>query len=82
MMKKIGNLVVAVGTEHKPDGTKRTIWENVGTQTQNEKGQTFLMLKRTFNPSGVPLADNGSNVRDIMVCVFPDKKQEGYSDRF
>ena len=73
-MKKIGNIAVAVGSYTDKNNSKKALWEQVGSLLENEKGQRFLSIKRTFNPAGVPLAENGSNVREVMLGVFPEKK--------
>jgi hypothetical protein len=66
MAKVIGDVCVKVGT--KADGKGR--YENVGTKWQKEDGGTFVTIKRTFNPAGVPNPDNKDN---IILSIF-DKK--------
>ena len=66
MAKVIADVCVKVGT--KADGKGR--YENVGAKWQKEDGGTFVTIKRTFNPAGVPNPDNRDN---IILSIF-DKK--------
>ena len=78
MLKKTGSVSVAVGSYSDDNGAKKTMWEKVGSLLTNGNGGQFISLKRTFNPSGVPLCDNYDNAREILLCVFEDKKGGRY----
>lgn len=67
MAKVIADVCVAVGT--KADGKKR--YETIGAKWQKDDGGTFVTIKRTFNPAGVPNPDNKDN---IILSIF-DKKE-------
>lgn len=71
MAKKVGDLVVVVGTYEK-DGKTKKRYENIGIKFENEDGGSFFTLKRTFNPAGVPNPDNRDSV---LISVF-EKKEE------
>ena len=43
-------------------GEIKARWSNVGAVMKDEKGDTYLVMDRTFNPAGVPNPDNRSNV--------------------
>lgn len=51
--KKIYDLAVKVG-EYQKDGETKPKYENIGLVMQKDDGGKFLMIKRTFNPAGVP----------------------------
>ena len=52
MAHKIADLAVKTG-EYQKDGETKGRYENVGSMMQGDNGQ-FMILKRTFNPAGVP----------------------------
>ena len=64
MTHKIADLAVKTG-EYKKDGEIKARYENVGSLMQGDKGH-FLILKRTFNPAGVPNPDDKDSV--IVSC--------------
>ncbi len=75
MAKVIGDVCVKVGT--KADGKAR--YETVGAKWQKDDGGTFVTIKRTFSPAGVPNPDNKDN---IILSIFDkkeDNKQAAYS---
>lgn len=67
MAKVVADVCVAVGT--KADGKKR--YETIGAKWQKDDGGTFVTIKRTFNPAGVPNPENKDN---IILSIF-DKKE-------
>ncbi|MBL4940932.1 MAG: hypothetical protein JKY81_04640 [Colwellia sp.] len=69
MTHKIADLVVKTG-EYQKDGETKGRYENVGSMMQGDNGQ-FMILKRTFNPAGVPNPDCKDSV--IVSCF---EKQE------
>jgi hypothetical protein len=80
MAIKVYDLAVAVRSYTDKDGEKKNVYEQVGSVMQNDKGGKFLVIKRTFNPAGVPqrLDQNGvpSNSDTIMVSMFEPKQKD------
>lgn len=72
MSKIIADICVRVGTYEKNGETKNR-YENVGSKWENNEGGTFMTLKRTFNPAGVPNPDNKNS---IILNVFDKKEKE------
>lgn len=68
---KLYDLAVKVGEYTDRDGNTKGRYENIGAVFRNDNGQ-FLMMKRTFNPAGVP-GDGDS----ILVSMFEPKAQGG-----
>lgn len=81
--KKIRDLVVKVGSyQDRNTGEEKARWENVGALMQNDEDKAlFIMLKRTFNPAGVP----GQNAREsILISAFVpqgQRQQDGGNDQ-
>ena len=65
MTHKIADLAVKTG-EYQKDGEMKGRYENIGSLMQGDKGH-FLILKRTFNPAGVP---NPEDKDSIIVSCF------------
>ncbi len=78
-MGKKYDLCVKVGSYKDKQGKDKGRYENVGAAMEGNDGP-YLILKRTFNPSGVPNPDDRDTV--IISCFevsvpMPDKiKQE------
>ena len=71
-MAKIFDVVVKTGTYQKGNETKNR-YENIGVVMDNGDGP-FLLLKKTFNPAGVPdLVGNNSDM--LMVSLFQPQQQ-------
>jgi hypothetical protein len=68
--KKIKELAVGVRKYTANDGTEKTQWENIGAVFKNEEGKSFISIKRTFNPAGVP---NPENKDSVIVSMFDPK---------
>jgi len=69
---------VKVG-EYQKEGQTKGRYENIGVVMEDDSGREFILLKRTFNPAGVP----GSGDRDsIVVSIFnndgPGQNQGGH----
>ena len=64
MTHKVADLAVKTG-EYQKDGEMKGRYENIGSLMQGDKGH-FLILKRTFNPAGVPNPDDKDSV--IVSC--------------
>ena len=65
MTHKVADLAVKTG-EYPKDGEMKGRYENIGSLMQGDKGH-FLILKRTFNPAGVP---NPEDKDSIIVSCF------------
>lgn len=64
-------MVVKTGSYQK-DGETKNQYENIGSVMKGDNG-SFLILKRTFNPAGVP---NPENKDSLIVSLFEvDGKQ-------
>lgn len=71
MAKKLYDVSVKTGSYTNNQGETKNRYENIGVMMEGDNGP-YLMLKRTFNPAGVP----GNAERDnIIVSLF--KPQDG-----
>lgn len=68
-MTKIKDLKVKTGEYTNQAGEKKGRWEDVGAIMQGDNGK-FIMLKRTFNPAGVPNPDGRDSV---LISMFDPK---------
>ena len=72
MARKTYDLAVKTGSYTDRNGNQKNRYENIGAVMEGDKGP-FLMLKRTFNPAGVP-TDRDS----ILVSMFdPSQRANG-----
>ena len=71
--KKLYDLAVKTGTYTDRSGEEKGRWENIGSVLQMDDGGKVILLKRSFNPAGVPFKDGSDQ---IMVSMFPPKEQE------
>lgn len=70
-MKKIKDLAVKTGEYTNQAGEKKSRYENVGAIMEGDNGK-FIMLKRTFNPAGVPdLSGKGGD--SVLISMFDPK---------
>jgi hypothetical protein len=74
--KKVYDLAVKVGEYQDQSGATKAKYENVGLVLQKGDGGKFLMLKRTFNPAGVP-DFSGKGGENILISMFEPKQQDG-----
>lgn len=65
-MEKKYDLVVKIGTYTDRYGQEKGRYENIGSVMEGDNGP-FAILKRTFNPAGVPNPDNRDSV---LVSMF------------
>ena len=83
--KKIRDLVVKVGEfQDRNTGQTKGRFENVGALMESEKDgvvSMFIMLKRTFNPAGVPGQDTRESL--LISCYVPQdaRPDSGQQDR-
>jgi hypothetical protein len=71
-MKKAFDMVVAVGQYTTRNGEVKKKYENIGSVMQGDNG-LFILMKRTFNPAGVP---NPENRESLMVSLFAPKDEQ------
>lgn len=74
-MPKTHDLCVKVGTYTDKGGNEKARYENIGAVITKDDGGEFIMLKRTFNPAGVPNPDNKDMV--IVSLFMPQDKSNG-----
>jgi len=74
MAKKLYDLAVKTG-EYTVQGQTKGRYENVGAVMQSDDGNKFIMLKRVFNPAGVPDL-SGRNSDSILLSMFAPREQE------
>lgn len=65
-VKRIKDLAVKVGT-YTVNGEQKNRYKNVGSLMKSDDGSVFIFLDRSFNPAGVPVDPEKS---DIIVSVF------------
>lgn len=70
-MAKKYDLAVKVG-EYQKNGETKGRYENIGAVMQGDNG-FYMILKKTFNPAGVPDARGGDS---IIVSMF-EPRQDG-----
>lgn len=71
MAKKIYDVAVKTGSYIK-DGEEKNRYEQVGTMWLGDNGQ-YLVLKRTFNPAGVPFKEGSDS---IFLSLFQPKDEQ------
>ena len=79
-MHKLYDLAVKTGEYQNAQGETKGRYENVGSVMQGDNGQ-FIILKRTFNPAGVPNPDCKDSV--IVSCFEPQQQNQsaGYQQQ-
>lgn len=77
-MPKTHDLCVKVGTYTDKGGNEKARYENIGAVITKDDGGEFIMLKRTFNPAGVPNPDNKDMV---IVSLFTAQSQGNQQPR-
>jgi len=71
MATKVYDIAVKTG-EYIKDGETKGRYENIGAVMKGDDG-SFVILKRTFNPAGVPNPEN----RDTLIAsLFSDKPKQ------
>lgn len=74
--KKLYDLAVRTGTYTDRDGNDKGRYENVGSILQLDDGGKMILLKRTFNPAGVPFKEGSDQ---IIVSMFEPREKEQQS---
>ena len=73
-MRKRYDLAVKTGEYEDNMGNTKGRWQNVGQVMEDDKGGRFILLKRTFNPAGVPVKSGRDS---IVLSMFEPKDGEG-----
>lgn len=71
MATKLYDLAVKTGSYIK-DGEEKGRYENIGTVWEGDNGK-YMVLKRTFNPAGVPFKDGSDS---IFISMFEPRQDE------
>lgn len=72
---KIKDLAVKVGSyTDRESGQEKGRYENVGAVMESDDGNMFIMLKRTFNPAGVP---GNADRESILISAFDPQQRNG-----
>lgn len=71
MATKLYDVTVKTGEYTNNQGENKGRYENIGSMMQGDNGP-FLILKRTFNPAGVPNPDN----KDSVICSCFEPQQQ------
>ena len=71
MATKKYDAAVKTGEYRDRDGNTKARYENIGTVMMGDNGP-YLVLKRTFNPAGVPNPEN----RDSLIVSFFEPRDE------
>lgn len=69
-MQKLYDVTVKTGEYTNGHGEKKGRYENIGSMMQGDNGP-FLILKRTFNPAGVP----NPECKDSVICSLFEPNQ-------
>jgi hypothetical protein len=85
MATKLYDLAVKTGSYIK-DGEEKGRYENVGSIWEGDNGK-YLVLKRTFNPAGVPFKDGSDSIflsmfepRDDQHRQAPQRQRQPVDD--
>ena len=60
MARKLYDVTVKVGT-YTSNGEEKSRYENIGAVFEGDKGP-YMVMKRTFNPAGVPFKDGSDSI--------------------
>jgi single-stranded DNA-binding protein len=73
MPSKLYDLAVKTGEYTDQQGQAKGRYENIGAVMQGDDGGKFILLKRTFNPAGVP----NPECRDNLIASMFEPRQQG-----
>lgn len=76
MAQKKYDVAVKTGTYIK-DGQEKARYETVGTVWQGDNGP-YMVMKRTFNPAGVPFKDGSDS---IFLSLFEPRNDQDQQPR-
>jgi hypothetical protein len=74
---KTHDLAVRTGTYQGTDGKDKGRYENVGHVLRGDNDEKLLLLKRTFNPAGVPNPDGRDTV---ILSMFEVRDRNGQGE--
>mgnify|MGYP000894787971 CR=1 FL=1 len=74
MPRKIKDLAVKTGSYTDRNGETKNRYENVGSILQMDDGSKMMLLKRSFNPAGVPFREGSDQ---IVISLFDPKEKDG-----
>jgi len=77
MMGKIYDIAVKTGEYQNNQGETKGRYENVGAVMKGQDGSSFIIMKRTFNPAGVPNPENRDTV--ILSLFQPRDSQQQHT---
>lgn len=72
--KKVYDLAVSTRCYTDRDGKEKSAYENVGSVLEMDDGGKMILLKRSFNPAGVPHKDGSDQ---IVISMFVPKDKDG-----
>lgn len=75
MATKLFDLAVKTGTYNDKDGNEKGRYENVGSMWKGDNGE-YLVLKRTFNPAGVPVKEGSDSIFISMFAPRDDNQAQ------
>jgi hypothetical protein len=71
--RKLYDLAVKTSTYTDKNGETKGRYENIGSVLQLDDGGKVILIKRSFNPAGVPFKDGSDQ---IMVSMFEPKDRD------
>lgn len=71
--RKLYDLAVKTRTYVDRDGKDKGVWENIGSVLQTDDGGKMILIKRSFNPAGVPFREGSDQ---IIVSMFEPKERD------
>jgi hypothetical protein len=71
--RKLYDLAVKTGSYTDRSGDQKNRYENVGSILQMDDGSKMILLKRSFNPAGVPFKEGSDQ---IIVSMFEPKDRD------
>lgn len=72
--RRVYDLAVVVGSYTDRTGQQKNRYQNIGVVMQKDDGGKFILMDRSFNPSGVPFDASKGNT--ILVSMF-EPRQDG-----
>lgn len=72
--KKVYDLAIKVSSYTDNQGKEKGRYENVGSVLEMDDGGKMILLKRSFNPAGVPFKDGSDQ---IVISMFVPKDKDG-----
>lgn len=71
--RKLYDLAVKTSSYTDKNGETKGRYENIGSVLQMDDGGKVILIKRSFNPAGVPFRDGSDQ---IMVSMFEPKDRD------